>query len=171
MPDAWIRQWSDPVLRERAQPVGDVDDLMRHQLARMGRLLPAADGAGLAATQVGVLRRAFVYRLGIDAPVRALVDPVIVDAADEQAAFVEGCLSFLSITVTVQRPIAVRVRGLDAAGDEVELEAEGPAASLLQHEIDHLDGVLTLDRSTPVERRRALSALTYAAAAASRSSA
>lgn len=162
MPDAWIRQWSDPVLREVAQPAGDVDDLLRQQLARMERLLRAADGAGLAATQAGVLRCAFVYRTGVDAPDRALVDPVVVAAADEEDEFVEGCLSFRSITVAVRRPVAVRVRGLDAAGEEVELEAEGPVASLLQHEMDHLDGVLTLDRATPAERRRALAALTYA---------
>jgi len=155
MPDAWIRQWGDPTLRLVAREVGQVDDILRRQVLRMQRLLAAAEGAGLAATQVGLLRRVFVFRLGPELEIDALINPRVTARADERELFHEGCLSFNTITVAVERPRAVRVEGLDLNGQPRVLEVEGFGASLLQHEIDHLDGVLTLDRATPAERRRA----------------
>jgi peptide deformylase len=159
VPDDWIRQWPDPTLRAVALPTGDVDDLVRMQARRMAARLTAADGAGLAATQIGSLRRMFVFRPRPEDEVRTLVDPRIAVASEETATFVEGCLSFQAITVAVERPVAVTVTGLDADGEPVAIEAEGLDASLLQHEIDHLDGVITLDRATPAERRRAVGEL------------
>lgn len=159
MPDDWIRQWGDPTLRAVAASVAVIDDLLATQVRRMQATLLAADGAGLAATQVGYLRRVFVFRFTPDDPVDAIVNPRIVAAADARATFVEGCLSFMAVSVAVSRPEAVRVRGFGLDGRERVIEAAGPDASLLQHEIDHLDGVLTLDRATPQERRRAIAVL------------
>ena len=163
MPDDWIRQWPDPTLRAVALPTGDVDDLVRMQLRRMAAQLTAADGAGLAATQIGSLRRMFVYRPRPEDEVRALVDPRVTWASGETETFVEGCLSFMAVTVAVERPVAVTVTGLDGDGEPVTIEAEGQDASLLQHEIDHLDGVITLDRATARERRRVIGRLLLAA--------
>jgi peptide deformylase len=159
MPDAWIRQWGDPTLRLTAPEVQTVDDILRAQVARMQRLLVQAGGAGLAATQVGLLRRVFVYRLDPDAPPDALINPRIVSASPDRATFHEGCLSFNTVTVVVERAAGVQIEALDPQGDTRVLELEGFGASLMQHEIDHLDGVLTLDRATPHERRRAIRAL------------
>ena len=166
MPDEWIRQWGDPTLHEIAAPVARVDALLRRQVERMQRRLAAAQGAGLAATQVGLLRRVFVYRVDPDGPVETLVNPRITARSQETELFAEGCLSFLAVTVAVRRPAAVRVAGSDIDGRERTIEAEGFEASLLQHELDHLDGILTLDRAEPHERRRAIAALLAPAAAA-----
>ncbi|HEX5620536.1 MAG TPA: peptide deformylase [Solirubrobacteraceae bacterium] len=164
MPDDWIRQWGDPTLRLVAREVERVDDILRRQVLRMQRRLAAAEGAGLAATQVGLLRRAFVFRLGPEHAIEALLNPRVVARSDERETFHEGCLSFNTITVAVERPRAVVVEGYDLDGNARTHEVEGFGASLLQHEIDHLDGILTLDRATPAERRRAIRALTLAAA-------
>jgi peptide deformylase len=159
MPDAWIRQWGDPTLRIAASDVAEIDDILRAQVARMGRLLVEAGGAGLAATQVGLLRRVFVFRLDPDSAPDALVNPRIVSASEDRATFHEGCLSFNAVTVAVERAAAVQVEGTDVDGRDRSLELAGFGASLMQHEIDHLDGILTLDRATPDERRRAIRAL------------
>ncbi|HEX4436619.1 MAG TPA: peptide deformylase [Solirubrobacteraceae bacterium] len=159
MPDDWIRQLGDPVLRLAARPVSQIDEVLGAQLRRMARTLEEADGAGLAATQVGILRRAFVYRLTPAHPVLALIEPTILASSNERVEFLEGCLSYNAVAVRVRRPLAVRVGARDLDGRELTIEAEGIEASLLQHEIDHLDGILTLDRAEPAERRRALAAL------------
>jgi peptide deformylase len=159
MPDAWIRQWGDPTLRLTAPAVQAIDEILRAQVARMQRLLVQAGGAGLAATQVGLLRRVFVYRLDPDAPPDALINPRVVSASEDRATFHEGCLSFNTVAVAVERAAAVRVEAFDPEGHTRVLELDGFGASLMQHEIDHLDGILTLDRATPVERRRAIRAL------------
>ncbi len=159
MPDAWIRQWGDAVLREAALPVAGVDELLRRRIRRMADLLVAADGAGLAATQVGFLRRVIVYRTSREAEVDVLLNPRVAGRSDEQELFMEGCLSFRAVTVAVRRPVAVRVEATDIDGRPRTIEAEGQLASLMQHEIDHLDGILTLDRAEPDERRRALAVL------------
>ena len=164
MPDDWIRQWGDPTLRLVAREVDRIDDILRRQVLRMQRRLAVAEGAGLAATQVGLLRRVFVFRLAPEREIEALCNPRIVARADERETFHEGCLSFNTITVAVERPRAVRVEGYDLDGCARTLEVEGFDASLMQHEIDHLDGILTLDRATRAERRRAIRALTVAAA-------
>jgi peptide deformylase len=159
VPDEWIRQWGDPALRQVAQPVLRADDILRAQVARMRRHLEDVGGAGLAATQVGLLRRVFAFRMDPEHPAEALVNPRIVSRSAERATFHEGCLSFNSIIVAVQRPAAVRVEGEDLDGRALRFDVEGFGASLLQHEIDHLDGILTLDRAEPAERRRAIGAL------------
>jgi len=164
VPDDWIRQWGDPTLRLVAREVDRIDDILRRQVLRMQRRLAVAEGAGLAATQVGLLRRVFVFRLAPEHAIEALCNPRIVARADERETFHEGCLSFNTITVAVERPRAVRVEGYDLDGRARTLEVEGFDASLMQHEIDHLDGILTLDRATRAERRRAIRALTVAAA-------
>jgi len=156
MPDEWIRQLGDPALRTAVAEETACEEVLRAQLRRMADTLVAADGAGLAGPQVGVLRRAFVCRLTPDEPVRALVNPRVVWRSRERAEFFEGCLSFRSVLVAVPRSLAVRVSAADQDGRELALEVEGPQASLLQHEIDHLDGILTLDRAAPADRRRAL---------------
>jgi len=159
MPDEWIRQWGDPTLRQVAREVRRADEILRRQVARMRERLVAADGAGLAATQVGMLRRLFVFRIDAESDVEVLVNPRVVAASAERATFQEACLSFNSVVVAVERPAAVRVVGADLHGRERELDADGFGASLLQHEIDHLDGILTLDRAAAPERRRAITAL------------
>jgi peptide deformylase len=159
VPDAWIRQWGDPVLHQRAFRVRDVDELLRRQIRRMQERLTEAEGAGLAATQVGILRRLFVYRLTPDTEVEVLVNPRVVAASAERAVFVEGCLSFNTVGVTVVRSVAVRVEGQDDDGRTRVADFEGFAASLMQHEVDHLDGILTLDRADREERWRATSVL------------
>lgn len=159
VPDSWIRQWGDAALREVAAPVAAVDDLLRRRVRRMADLLLEADGAGLAATQVGFLRRLFVFRETRESPVDVLVNPRVVASSGEDAEFEEGCLSFMAVTVALRRPVAVRVEAADLEGRPVAIDAEGPLASLMQHEIDHLDGILTLDRAEPAERRRALAVL------------
>ena len=151
-----VRKYGDPVLRERARAVEAVDTGVRDQIAEMRRLLEDAMEAGLAATQVGILNRVFVYRTEPDAPVKALVNPEIEWAAEETEVAEEGCLSIPGIWIEVPRPVAVRVRGLGEDGEPVLIEAGMPEARVLQHELDHLDGVLTLDRTTPEQRKQAL---------------
>jgi len=153
---ARVRKFGDPVLRERARPVGTVDAVVRDQIREMRRLLEDAMEAGLAATQIGVLNRVFVYRVDVDGPVRALVDPELEWASEETEVAEEGCLSIPGIWIEVERPARVRMRGLDEDGEPVVIEAEMPEARVLQHELDHLDGVLTLDRTTPEQRKAAL---------------
>jgi peptide deformylase len=153
---ARVRKYGDPVLRERARPVEAVDDVVRDQIREMTRLLDDAMEAGLAATQLGVLNRVFVYRAEVDGPIRALVNPEVEWASEETEAAEEGCLSIPGIWIEVERPSEVRMRGLDEHGEPVVIEAEMPEARVLQHELDHLDGVLTLDRATSEHRRDAL---------------
>jgi peptide deformylase len=159
MPDDLILQWGSPALYERASVVESFDDLLRAQATRLRRRLVEAEGAGLAATQVGSLRRMFAFRFSADDPADVLVNPRVVWHSSDQELFHEGCLSFNSVLVAVRRPVAVRVVGFDVDGEERELEGEGFGASLLQHEIDHLDGILTLHRAEPAERYRAMAAL------------
>ncbi len=155
---ASIVQWGDPALRARALPVERFDDRLRAEAASMGRLMDEALGVGLAATQRGVLHRLLVYRLP-DGPLRALVNPQLEWASPERALFHEGCLSLPGVWVDVERPARGRGRAHQAAGGEVVVEAEGPEASVVQHEMDHLDGVLILDRIPRDVRKEAMRAL------------
>ena len=159
MPDEWIRQWGDPALRETAAPVSSFDDLLAARVRRMKQQLDDAQGAGLAATQVGFMRRMFVFRAWPEDAIDVLVNPVVVESSAERATFLEGCLSYRSITVAVERPLSVLISAQRLDGTTRLVEASGHEASLLQHEIDHLDGILTLDRASLAERRRALSLL------------
>jgi peptide deformylase len=165
---AHVRMWGDPVLRTAARPVERIDAEVRAQADRMARLMDDALGAGLAANQVGMLSRLLVYRVAEDAPLRVLVNPEIEWTADEEELFSEGCLSLPGVWVEVPRPARVRVSARDADGRPVLVNAEGREASIVQHEIDHLDGVLVLDRLEPDPRRRAVRRLRDEIAAAGR---
>ena len=160
----FIRQWGDPVLREKARPVEDFDAAFAQQVAELVEIMKGADGAGLAATQVGSLRRVFVYRLPDDAdtaPARVVVNPRIVDHGEELESALEGCLSLgkATIHVEVERPRDIVMEAQDEHGEPIRLEASGTHARILQHEADHLDGVLMLDRTLPEHRKLAIRAL------------
>ena len=158
---AQIRQYPDPVLRMEAREVEAFDESVSALVERMTRLMEEARGVGLAATQLGILRRVLIYQAAEEDPVSALVNPRLVSAADEQEAGDEGCLSLgaASVVVEVERPMRVTVEASTPAGEPIRIEAEGLEARVLQHELDHLDGVLTIDRTTPELRRYALAQL------------
>src|SRR5919197_3260534 len=156
---SFIRRLGDPVLKSRATPVDRFDDALRAQVARMGGLMNDALGVGLAAPQIGLSQRLLVYRVGQDAPLIALVNPEIEWTSDDEEALEEGCLSIPGITVDVERPIHVRVKAQDETGAERRVEASGLEARVIQHEIDHLDGVLILDRTTKEQRKEAMRAM------------
>jgi peptide deformylase len=161
---AQIRQYPDPVLRLRAQEVQDFDDDLAQLVERMKRLMQDARGVGLAANQVGVLRRVFVIQEAEDEEPRALVNPVIVERSEETEADDEGCLSMQGVVVGVERPVRVRIEARTEEGEPLELQFEELPARVAQHELDHLDGVLILDRTTDEDRREALAVLRQAAA-------
>jgi peptide deformylase len=161
---AQIRKFGDPVLRTRAKPVQRFDGALSQEIARMGVLMGDALGVGLAATQVGVLNRVLVYRVVQGAPVVALVNPELEWSGAEREPMEEGCLSLPGVLVDVERPIHVRVRAVDAEGEEMLVEASGLEARVIQHEIDHLDGVLILDRTSREERKEAIRTLREATA-------
>jgi peptide deformylase len=161
-----VRKFGDPVLRTRARPVAQFDEALRSETRRMGQLMGDALGVGLAATQVGVLHRVLVYRVQHEAPLAVLVNPEIEWSGREVEMFEEGCLSLPGVLVDVERPIHVRVRALDERGDQIVVEASGLEARVIQHEVDHLDGVLILDRTTREQRKEAIRALREAEQAA-----
>jgi peptide deformylase len=151
-----VRKFGDPVLKSRAAEVTEFDDGLRAEVDRMGLLMDDAVGVGLAANQVGLLRRFFVYRVDEDGPIQALANPVITWSSDLEETFEEGCLSLPQVVVDVTRPAEIRVSAQDRFGESVELEAEGLEARIIQHELDHLDGVLIIDRTTRGQRREAM---------------
>ena len=163
---AQVRTFGDPVLRTRARPVDRIDDALREEIARMGELMNDALGVGLAATQVGVLHRLLVYRVQQQSRVAALINPEIEWRGREEEIAEEGCLSLPAVLVDVERPIHVRVRALNEDGEEILVEASGLEARVIQHELDHLDGVLILDRTTREQRKEAMRALREAQQAA-----
>jgi len=163
---ARVRKWGDPVLRTRSRPVESFDEALRSELERMGALMGDALGVGLAANQVGVLHRVLVYRVQQQAPVAALVNPEIEWSGKETDVMEEGCLSLPTVLVEVERPIHVRVRAQDENGERIVVEASGLEARVIQHEIDHLDGVLILERTSRDQRKEAIRALREAQAAA-----
>jgi peptide deformylase len=154
-----VRKLGDPVLRATALPVERFDEQLAAEIERMGELMHDALGVGLAATQLGVLHRVLVFQAHPENPVTALVNPVLEWASEEIEAAEEGCLSLPGVHVEVERPARVRVRAQDSSGDHVELEAEGLDARVIQHEIDHLDGVLILDRISREARKEAMRAM------------
>jgi peptide deformylase len=161
-----VRKYGDPVLRSKARPIEVFDDALRAEIARMGGLMNDSLGIGLAATQVGALRRVLVYRVEHDSPVNALVNPEIEWSGREKEWMEEGCLSLPSVHVDVERPVRVRVRAQDAGGEPIVIEAAGLEARVIQHEIDHLDGVLILDRTPRDQRKEAMRTLREQAEAA-----
>jgi peptide deformylase len=156
---SFIRRLGDPVLKSRATPVDRFDDALKAQVARMGGLMNDALGVGLAAPQIGISQRLFVYRVGQEAPLIALVNPEIEWRSDDEETFEEGCLSIPGIAVDVDRPVHVRVRAQDETGAKRVVEASGLEARVIQHEMDHLDGVLILDRTSKEQRKEAMRAL------------
>ena len=156
---AQVRQWGDPVLRSRASEVTEFGDDLAREAERMVAIMRDAMGVGLAATQLGVLRRLLVFQAGPDARPTALVNPEIEWLSGDLALAEEGCLSLPGIGLDVERSLHARIRGRDTEGGELMLEASGLEARVLQHEIDHLDGVLILDRTEREQRKAALRAL------------
>ncbi len=154
-----VRKFGDPVLKSRAAIVESFDDGLRAEIERMGLLMDDAVGVGLAANQVGLLRRFFVYRVSDEGPLQVLVNPVIEWSSDDEETFEEGCLSLPQVVVEVTRPAQIRVTAQGAHGESIELEADGLEARVIQHELDHLDGVLIIDRTTRGQRREAMRSL------------
>ena len=153
-----VRQYPDPALRNAATAVAEVDDEVQRLAERMLDVMERAHGVGLAAPQLGILRRILVYRASDEDEPKVLINPELVERSDETEVGTEGCLSLLGgeLQVPVARHLRVRVSGRDASGDAVDLDVEGFEARVIQHEIDHLDGILIFDRAEDQERREAL---------------
>ena len=154
-----IRQYPDPVLRMRAKPVETFDADLRRLVERMAALMVDAVGVGLAATQVGILQRLFVFSPGAEQEPAAVVNPVVTVVGNEHATEDEGCLSLQGVLAPVERAVSVRLEGKGVDGKDVSYELEGYPARTAQHELDHLDGVLIIDRTTPEARREAMAIL------------
>jgi peptide deformylase len=153
---AQIRQLGDPVLKTRALPVSRFDAELRKQVDWMRDVMQGANGIGLAATQVGIVESVLVYRVEPDSPIVAVINPEIQWRGGETDIAEEGCLSIPGIHVDVEREVHVRVAAVDETGSPYTIEASGLEARVLQHEIDHLAGVLMLDRTTREQRRDAM---------------
>jgi len=154
-----VRKYGDPVLRSRALEIDRFDASLLDEVQRMGVLMHDAYGIGLAATQVGVMHRLLVYRTEMEGAVAALANPVLEWASKETESAEEGCLSLPGVAVEVDRPVHVRVRAQDERGNPITVEASGLEARVIQHEMDHLDGVLILDRTSRDQRKQAMRAL------------
>ena len=158
-----------PVLKQKSLPVEKVDDELRALMDDMLETMYAAPGIGLAAIQVGVPRRVIVMDISRDEEDRQpryFVNPEILWASDETAPYEEGCLSIPEVYEEVERPARVRIRYLNYQGDQIEEEAEGLFAVCIQHEMDHLEGVLFIDHLSRLKRERAVKAVKKAAKAA-----
>jgi peptide deformylase len=156
---AQIRQYPDPALRMRANEVEDFDEALSKLVERLEHLLHDANGLGLASTQIGVLQRVFVFQPDPEQAPVALVNPLLVEPSDERVADDEGCLSLQGVVIPVERHERMTVEAKSVTGEDVRLELEGLPARVAQHELDHLDGILILDRTTPEARREALGIL------------
>ena len=162
-----VRKLGDPVLRASALPVDRFDDALKQEVQRMGELMHDALGVGLAATQLGILHRVLVYRTDPEDSITVLVNPELEWVSEELESAMEGCLSLPGVHVEVERPARVRVSAHDPSGGKLRIEAEGLAARVIQHEVDHLDGVLILDRISRQARKEAMRAMREAQEAAS----
>ncbi len=156
---AQIRQYPDAVLRMRAREVEQFDDDLARLADRMAHLMHDARGVGLAATQVGVLQRLFVFQAAGDEDVTAIVNPEITDRTEETEVADEGCLSLQGVLVPVERALGVTIVGQDVKGEPLRLELDEMDARVVQHELDHLEGVLMLERTDDESRREALATL------------
>jgi peptide deformylase len=154
-----VIKFGDPVLKSKASPVTDIGPQLRSEVERMAAIMRDGLGVGLAATQLGILRRLLVFQATPYGEPTALVNPEIEWLSKEEVLAEEGCLSLPGISVDVERPLHARVRGRDADGEQILIEASGLEARVLQHEIDHLDGILILDRTVREQRKGALRAL------------
>ena len=156
---AHVVKFGDPVLKSKASPVTNFGPELRAEVERMFAIMRDGMGVGLAATQLGVLRRLLVVQAGSDGEPAALVNPEIEWLSEEAVVAEEGCLSLPRVSMDVERPLHARVSGVDAEGEPIVIEASGLEARVLQHEIDHLDGILILDRTSRAQRKGALRAL------------
>ena len=156
---AQVVKFGDPVLKSRASEVSEFGPELRAEVERMIAIMRDGMGVGLAATQLGILRRVLVFQAGPDSEPTALVNPEVKWLSREAVVAEEGCLSLPRVSMDVERPLHARIGGLDTGGEPVVLEASGLEARVLQHEIDHLDGVLILDRTSREQRKGALRAL------------
>jgi peptide deformylase len=156
---AQIRQYPDPVLRMKANDVEEFDGDLAKLIERMQHLLHDANGVGLAATQIGVLRRVFIFQPDPDEEPRALINARLAEGSDEREFDDEGCLSLTGVVIPVERHERVVIEATDAEGKDLRLELEGLPARVVQHELDHLEGILIIDRTTPESRREALGIL------------
>jgi peptide deformylase len=156
MPSLSIRQYGDPVLKERTRDVEDIDGAVASLVESMIETMYAAPGTGLAANQVGVQRRLFVYDVGEGA--RTIINPQILES-DGEWAFDEGCLSIPGLSWEIVRPNAVHLVGLDLDGNEISIEATELEGRVFQHELDHLDGILLVERLNEEQRKEALKIL------------
>ena len=163
---AQIRTFGDPALRTRAAEVDRFDEALLDEVERMTELMREALGVGLAATQLGVMHRLLVYRAGPDAPLVAVINPAIEWESDELETAEEACLSLPGVAMDVERPLHVRVRAQDEHGEPITIEASGLESRVIQHEMDHLDGVLILDRTSRDQRKQAMRTLREEAKAA-----
>jgi peptide deformylase len=156
---AQIRTFGDPVLKSRASEITGFGPELEREAERMIELMHDAIGVGLAATQLGLMHRLLVFQAGLNATPTAVVNPELEWVSDELATAEEGCLSLPGVSVDVERPLYARISGRDVGGEPLRVEASGLEARVLQHEIDHLDGVLMLDRTAREQRKAALRAL------------
>jgi peptide deformylase len=154
-----VVKFGDPVLKSAASPVTEFDEQLAEEAERMIGLMRDAIGVGLAATQLGALRRMLVFQVGSDAEPTVMVNPEIEWRSEDAATAEEGCLSIPGVVVDVERPLFVRARAVDVKGEPFTVEASGLEARVIQHEVDHLDGVLMLDRTEKEQRKGALRAL------------
>ncbi|HET9323857.1 MAG TPA: peptide deformylase [Gaiellaceae bacterium] len=154
-----IRQYPDPVLRMEAREVESFDDDLRRLAERMTNLMRDANGVGLAATQVGIIRRLFVFQPDAESEPVAVANPVVAERSEETVVDDEGCLSLVGVQMPVERAVSLRLEGRDLEGGELSLELTEHPARVVQHELDHLDGVLILDRTTDEARKAALAVL------------
>ncbi len=154
-----IRKYGDPALRSRALEIERFDDALREEIRRMGQLMHDSLGIGLAATQLGVMHRVLVYRVESLGALAALVNPILDWASDEEEPMDEGCLSLPGVHVEVDRPVHIRVTAQDERGEDIVVEASGLEARVIQHELDHLDGVLIVDRTSRDQRKQAMRTL------------
>ena len=156
---AQVVKFGDPVLKSRASPIGELSVELRAEVERMIAIMRDGLGVGLAATQLGMLRRLLVFQTSRDSEPTALINPEVEWLSDEVTVVEEGCLSLPGVTMDIERPLYATVTGLDLDREPVRIEAAGLEARVLQHEIDHLDGVLILDRAPRPQRKGALRAL------------
>lgn len=156
---AQVVKFGDPVLKSKASPIANFNPELRSEVERMIAIMRDGFGIGLAATQLGVLRRLLVFQAGPESEPTALINPEVEWLSEEMAVAEEGCLSLPNVSMDVERPLYARFSGRDVEGAPVLIEASGLEARVLQHEIDHLDGVLILDRTVREQRKAALRAL------------
>ena len=153
MAELKIEMLGSPILRQKAQEVTEIDDELRTLIADMFETMYHAEGIGLAGPQVAVPKRVIVVDVkGDDGKRYALVNPRIMDRGKDLEKEEEGCLSIPGVSAHVERPITVVVEAMDEQGDPVRIDADGMLARCLQHEIDHLDGVLFIDRLSALKR-------------------